>query len=314
MAHERYKFTMHAEVDQSTTIEPHELQLELARRAQALATGEGVNATVVPGVALIRASSTTASLPSLYDPSLCIVLQGRKCASLGREVYVYDALKCLVVSVTLPVSGRILEATPDRPYLSLRIGIDITIIAELLSQLPAPPLDPSRSNRALFVARSSEEMLDAALRLMRLLDAPQDALVLAPLVVREIHYRALTGELGYRLQELCSNGGHAQRIARAIGLIKARYAEPLRIETLAESLHMSASSLHHHFKSVTSMSPLQFQKQVRLHAARQLMLIEGLDAATAAHRVGYESPSQFSREYRRLFGATPRREIEAVRI
>lgn len=303
---------MDAKVNGKIGFEPDQRQAELAARVQALAKVDGYNATTVPSVGMYRATSTTSSFPVVYDPALCFVIQGRKCASLGRELYIYDALNYLVVSVTLPIASQILEATPERPYLSLRIGIDITVIAELLAQLPAPPVDKSSSNRGMFVARSNEAMLDAVLRLVRLLDSPQDAVALAPLVLREIHYRALTGELGYRLQELCS-ASHAQRIARAIGLIKARYAEPLRIEEIAESLHMSASSLHHHFKAVTSMSPLQFQKHLRLHEARRMMLMESIDAATAAHRVGYESPSQFSREYRRLFGAPPRREIEAMR-
>lgn len=304
---------MNAEVLDLNRFQSDERQIEIARRTQSLACEDGVNATSVPGVALVRASSPTQPLPSLYEPSLCIVVQGRKRSVLRREVYVYDPLNYLVVSVTLPVSGQILEATTERPYLCLRLTIDVTIVAELLSQVAAPPVDRDRSDRGLFVARMSEEMLDAVLRLMRLLDSPQDAVVLAPLAVREIHYRALTGQLGYRLQELCSAGGQAQRIARAINLIKGRFAEPLRIEELADALHMSVSSLHHHFKAVTAMSPLQFQKHVRLHEARKLMLTEGTDAASAAHRVGYESASQFSREYRRLFGAPPRREIEAMR-
>lgn len=288
-------------------------QRELAQRAQALAPQEGINHTSVPGVMLVRSSSTTLPLPSLYEPSLCIVLQGRKRAMLGREVYMYDALNYLVVSVALPVASQVLEATRAHPYLCLRMAIDFTAIADLLSQVPMPPLDRSRNDRGMFIARMNEEMLDAVLRLMRLLESPQDAMVLAPLVVRELHYRALTGELGHRLQELCSNGGQLQRIARAIALIRSRFAEPLRIEALAESLHMSVSSLHHHFKAVTSMSPLQYQKRIRLHEARRLMLMEGLDAAVAARRVGYESASQFSREYRRMFGAPPRREIESLR-
>lgn len=304
---------MHAEVVDLDGFEVDERQLEIARRAQTLASLDGVNTTSIPGVALVRASSPTQPLPSLYEPCLCIVVQGRKRSVLRREVYVYDPLNYLVVSVTLPVSAQILAASPERPYLCLRVSVDLTAIAELLAQLPSPPLDRNRSGRGLFVARTSDEMLDAVLRLMRLLDSPQDALVLAPLVVREIHYRALTGELGYRLQELCCGGGQVQRIARAINLIKGRFAEPLRIEALADALHMSVSSLHHHFKAVTAMSPLQFQKHLRLHEARKLMLIEGIDAASAAHRVGYESASQFSREYRRLFGAPPRREIEAIR-
>lgn len=304
---------MHAQVLDLDPSRPDERQLEIARRAQALTTAEGVNATSVPGVYLMRASSPTLPLPSLYEPSLCIVVQGRKRAVLKQEVYVYDPFNYLVVSVTLPACGQILDATPEHPYLCLRLTIDVTTIADLLTQVPAPPVDRDRSDRGLFVARTSDEMIDAVLRLMRVLESPQEAVVLSPLIVRELHYRALTGQLGYRLQELCSSGGQAQRIARAIQLIKARFAEPLRIEALAEAVHMSVSSLHHHFKAVTAMSPLQYQKQIRLHEARKLMLLEGSDAASAAHRVGYESASQFSREYRRLFGAPPRKEIDAMR-
>ncbi len=304
---------MHAKVLDLHESRPDERQVEIARRAQSLVPAEGVNATSVPGVYLLRASSPTLPLPALYEPSLCIVVQGRKRAVLKQEVYIYDPFNYLVVSVTLPVCGQILDATPEHPYLCLRLTIDVTTIADLLTQVPAPPVDRDRSDRGLFVARTSEEMIDAVLRLMRVLESPQEAVVLAPLVIRELHYRALTGQLGYRLQELCSSGGQVQRIARAIHLIKARFAEPLRIEALAEALHMSVSSLHHHFKAVTAMSPLQYQKQIRLHEARKLMLLEGSDAASAAHRVGYESASQFSREYRRLFGAPPRKEIEAIR-
>jgi len=282
-------------------------QVELAARVAQLAPADGMNETRLPSVTLMRASSPTQQkLPSLYEPSLCIVVQGRKQAILRRETYIYDPLNYLVVSVTLPVGGQIIEATPRRPYLSMRIAIDTAMIAELLSQVP-PRKAPDTSARGLFVARMSEPMTDAALRLMRLFDSPADLAVLGPLALRELHYRALTGELGYRLQELCSSGGNVQRIARAIAMIKSRYMEPLRIEALAEAVHMSTSSLHHHFKAVTAMSPLQYQKHLRLHEARRLLLSDGLDASAVAHRVGYESASQFSREYRRLFGVPPSR-------
>lgn len=287
-------------------------QEELARRARTLAPMEGLNESCIPGVAVIRASSPTQPLPALYEPCLCIVLQGRKRASLDGEVYVYDPLNYLVVSVPLPLSSQILEATPAKPYLCLRLAIDVTVIADLLGRLPAADEQAAQANRGLFVARISDAMLDAVVRLLKLLAQPDDAAVLGPLVVREIYYRALTGELGQRLCELCSAGAHVHRVARAIHLVKSRFDEPLSIEALARAVHMSPSSLHHHFKAVTSMSPLQFQKQIRLHEARRLMLTEGLDASSAGHRVGYESPSQFNREYRRLFGAPPRREIESL--
>ncbi|MGH8516769.1 MAG: AraC family transcriptional regulator, partial [Panacagrimonas sp.] len=197
-------------------------------------------------------------------------------------------------------------------YLCLRINVDTALIGELQQQV-ATPKPGAADTRALYLARTSASLLDAVLRLVRLLDTPDEAAILAPLALREIHYRVLTGELGHHLRELCVRDSQSQRISRAIELLKTRYAEPLRIEALAEAAHMSPSSLHHRFKAVTAMSPLQFQKQLRLQEARRLMLMEDLEAGAAAHRVGYESPSQFTREYRRLFGAPPRQEVEAAR-
>jgi AraC-like DNA-binding protein len=287
-------------------------QAELASLVARLTPAEGVQLSAIPGFALIRANSPSVPMPSLYEPSLCIVVQGRKRALLGDEVYMYDALNYLTVSVTLPAIGQILEATQDRPYLCLRLGLDARLIGELLLQVGRSGV-PASTDRGLFVARTSPQLLDAVLRLTRLLEQPRDAAILAPLVMREIHYRVLTGELGHRLRELCVVDSQVHRVARAIELLRKRFTESLRIEDLAAAAHMSESSLHHRFKAVTAMSPMQFQKQLRLHEARRLMLTEGLEAAAAAHRVGYESPSQFSREYRRLFGAPPRREIETVR-
>ncbi|HEV8694093.1 MAG TPA: AraC family transcriptional regulator [Lysobacter sp.] len=289
-------------------------QAELADRIARNTGQEGLNTTHVPGLSLIRASAPSQPLPTVYHPCLCVVVQGRKRALLGDEVYVYDPLNYLVVSMTLPMTGQIIEATPKQPYLCLRIDIDPLLVNELLAQLgpAAPTREPD--TRALYLARTSAPLLDAVLRLARLLDTPEEAPVLAPLALREIHYRVLTGELGQRLRSLCEVDGSSQRIARAIDMLKARYAESLRIEELAAAAHMSPSSLHQRFKAVTTMSPLQFQKQLRLQEARRLMLIDGLEAAAAGHRVGYESPSQFSREYRRLFGAPPKREVAAMRM
>jgi AraC-like DNA-binding protein len=242
-----------------------------------------------------------------------VVVLGRKRALLGDEVYVYDPLHYLVLSMTLPVTGQIIDATPAHPYLCLRVDIDPLLVNELLAQLgPAAPAQQPAA-RPLFLARTSAPLLDAVLRLARLLDNPGEAPVLAPLALREIHYRVLTGELGERLRHLCEVDGPSQRIARAIELLKQRYADPLRIDDLAAIAHMSPSSLHQRFKAVTTLSPLQFQKQLRLQEARRLMLSDGLEAAAAGHRVGYESPSQFSREYRRLFGAPPKRQVLAMR-
>jgi AraC-like DNA-binding protein len=289
-------------------------QAELADRIARTASGDGVHATAIAALAVIRASTPSQPLASVYHPSLCIVVQGRKRALLGGEIYTYDPLNYLVVSMSLPVVGQIIEATPAHPYLCVRIDLDPALVNELLVQLGAAAPVRTHDGRALFLARTSAALLDAVLRLVRLLDAPDDAPVLAPLALREIHYRVLLGELGQRLRSLCEADGASQRVARAIELLKARYTEPLRIEDLATVAHMSASSLHQRFREATATTPLQFQKQLRLQEARRLMLTEGIEAAAAGYRVGYESPSQFSREYRRLFGAPPKREVAARRF
>lgn len=289
-------------------------QAELADRIARTATTDGVQATTIAALSVIRASTPSQPLASVYHPSLCVVVQGRKRALLGDEVYVYDPLNYLVVSMSLPVVGQIIEATTIRPYLCLRIDLDPALVSELIAQIGSGAPRRADDGRALFLARTSAPLLDAVLRLVRLLAAPEDAAVLAPLALREIHYRVLLGELGWRLRSVCEVDGASQRVARAIEWLKARYAEPLRIEDLAAAAHMSASSLHQRFRAATATTPLQFQKQLRLQEARRLMLIEGIEAAAAGHRVGYESPSQFSREYRRLFGAPPKREVAARRV
>ncbi|HVF16300.1 MAG TPA: AraC family transcriptional regulator [Steroidobacteraceae bacterium] len=299
--------------DLTAPIDFDALQRELAARVSAFATIDGVHDTRITGLTTMRASAPSQPLPSVYEPCLCIVVQGRKQARLKDEVYVYDALNYLVVSVTLPVVGQIIEASDERPYLCLRINVDRKLIGELLLQSGPTLVKQRDSDRGLYVAKTEGGLLDAVVRLVRLLDQPRDANVLAPLVMREIHYRALTGELGARLRDLCIVDSQMQRISRAIDVLRSRFSEGFRIEDLASIAHMSPSSFHHRFKEVTAMSPVQFQKQLRLHEARRLMLTEGLEAAAAAHKVGYESPSQFSREYRRLFGAPPRREIDALR-
>jgi AraC-like DNA-binding protein len=291
-----------------------ERQRELAARVARLAPVDGTHqSALIPALALSRGSVPTVCLPTVYQPSLAIVVQGRKRAVLNGEVFTYDALNYLVVSVTLPAMGQVLEASAEQPYLSLRLHLDLDEIARLLLQLGDRGPPPAESNRGLFVARMDEPLLDAVLRMVKLLDAPDDVSVLAPVVQREIYYRMLRGELGHRLVDLAQGDAVNHRIVRAIEWLKQRYATPLRIEELAELVHMSPSALHHRFKEVTAMSPLQYQKHLRLHEARRLMFADGVECATAGHRVGYESASQFSREYRRLFGAPPRAEIARLR-
>jgi AraC-like DNA-binding protein len=288
-------------------------QLELSARVARLAPFDGTHQSVLPSLALIRSSVPTVCMPTIFQPCLAIVVQGRKSALLNDEVFHYDPLNYLVVSVTLAGMGQVLEATPEHPYLSLRLNLDLEEIARLVLELGDRGPSPAAADRGLFVARLDEPLLDAVLRMVKLLDTPEDIRVLAPVVQREIYYRLLRGELGYRLVDLaqCEGGNH--RIVRAIEWLKQHYAVSLRIEELADAVHMSPSALHHRFKAVTAMSPLQYQKHLRLHEARRLMFADGIESATAGHRVGYESASQFSREYRRLFGAPPRSEIARLR-
>ncbi|MDB6086792.1 MAG: AraC family transcriptional regulator [Gammaproteobacteria bacterium] len=290
-----------------------ERQKDLTERVTRLAPFDGMHKAAFPSLTLIRGSVPTVCMPTVCQPSLGIVVQGRKRALLNDEVLFYDALNYLVVSVTLPMMGQVLEASSERPFLCLRLDLDLEEIARLLLELGDRGAAGVADDRGLFVSRLDEPLLDAVLRMVKLLDAPEDIAVLAPTVKREIYYRVLRGDLGQRLVDLAGSDGCNHRIVRAIEWLKQRYAEPLRIEVLAEAVHMSASTLHHRFKAVTAMSPLQYQKHLRLHEARRMMFADGIECATAGHRVGYESPSQFSREYRRLFGAPPRVEIARLR-
>jgi len=286
---------------------------DLSARVARLTPFDGSHQSALPSLALIRGSAPTVCMPTIYQPCLAVVVQGRKRAILNDEVFHYDALNYLVVSVTLHGMGQVLEATPEHPYLSLRLNLDLEEIARLVLELGDLRPSPAAADRGLFVARLDEPLLDAVLRMVKLLDTPEDIGVLAPVVQREIYYRILRGDLGSRLVDLAQSEGGSHRIVRAIEWLKQNYAVPLRIEELAGAVHMSPSALHHRFKAVTAMSPLQYQKHLRLHEARRLMFADGIESATAGHRVGYESASQFSREYRRLFGAPPRSEIARLR-
>lgn len=273
---------------------------------------DGMQRTKIPELILYRSSSPSTHDAAVYEPALVVMAQGSKEVTLGDKSYQYDADNYLLVSVDLAVSARVIEATPSHPSLAIRITLDPAIIGELLAEgTVTPPL--GSTSRGLAVTPIDSAMRDAVTRLVDLLDAPQDIAAIAPLVLREITYRVLAGPQGSRLRQSLSAGAPAQRIASAIRWLKEHIAVPLQVEALAKMAGMSSSALHLHFKNVTTMSPLQYQKQLRLQEARRLMLGEGLDAAEAAFRVGYESPSQFSREYRRLFGAPPRQYVAAVK-
>jgi AraC-like DNA-binding protein len=282
----------------------------LATGIERLTRCDGIHPSAVAELTLFRSSGTSLPTAVLYEPSLCLIAQGSKEIRLGDELYRYDPAHFLLVSVDLPVCGCITSATAGMPYLGLRITLDPATIGELIADGVDQPTPPARG---LAVSRTEPPLLDAVVRLVDLADAPADALVLAPLVLREITYRLLVGDQGGRLRQIAAAGGPAQRIARAIRWLRDHFAEPLSVGELAKQVRMSLSAFHQHFKTVTALSPLQYQKRLRLQEARRLMLGDGLDAATAAFRVGYESPSQFSREYGRMFGSPPRRDVAAVR-
>jgi AraC-like DNA-binding protein len=283
--------------------------------------GDGFHRTEIDQLDFGRESLVATSLHGVSEPMLAIVVQGKKAALLGEETYQYGAAQYLVVSVDLPISGFIVEATPDRPYLGFKLDLDPSQLCDLItaqssagSWYEAIASQRVTSVRGFFVSTADVSLLDCALRLTRLLDTPQDIPILAPMIIREIYYRLLIGEQGEAVRQIATSGSNMQRIASVLRLMKADFAQPLRVEDLAGQASMSPSSFHSHFKAVTSMSPLQYQKQLRLLEARRLMLVENYNATTAAERVGYESPSHFSREYSRMFGAPPIGDIQRLRI
>lgn len=270
--------------------------------------------TAIPGLALFRREEPTEPVSGMYVPSICLVTQGAKRVILGEDVFVYDAQNYLITSVDLPTIVQIIDASPDKPYLGLRLKLDMHEVSQLMvgSNLPAPR--EQQSNRGMATGEVTVPLLTAFQRLVDLLEEQQDIPILAPVIQREITYRLLVGDQGARLRQIAAAGSQSQQIARVIEWLKTNYTQPLRIDDLAAQARMSSSSFHSHFRSMTALSPLQFQKHLRLHEARRLMLTEQLDAATAAFEVGYESPSQFSREYNRLFGAPPLRDISRLRL
>jgi AraC-like DNA-binding protein len=287
-------------------------RIELAERIARLVAEDGCVAAA-PGLDLFRYSSPTGPVYAVNEPSFCIIVQGSKELLLGNERYRYDASRYLLVSAGLPVVGRILEGTRDRPYLAVRIGLDPAIVTAVLMETGLLAGRATRAIKAMTVSLLDANLLDSVVRLVRLVDAPRDYTALAPLAIREIVYRLALGEQGGRLCQIALNAGRAHRIAKAIELVRKSYDKPLRIPSLARQLGMSTSGLHHHFKAVTAMSPLQFQKQLRLQEARRLLVAGDFDAATAGYRVGYDDASQFSREYRRFFGEPPIRDVERLR-
>jgi AraC-like DNA-binding protein len=247
----------------------------------------------------------------VYTPAFCVLAQGSKEILLGEEHYRYDPAHYLLTTVALPVVSQIREASTEQPYLSFRLQLDPALVGSVLVEADLPA--PRGAVKAIDVSPLDASLLDAVVRLVRLLESPTDARVLAPSVIREIIYRLLIGAQGARLRQSAVLGCDAHRIARVVDLLRKDFKEPLRVERIAQELGMSISGLYHQFKAVTAMSPLQFQKRLRLQEARRLMLGEGLDAASAGYRVGYDDAAHFNREYKSVFGLPPMRDVERVR-
>jgi AraC-like DNA-binding protein len=283
----------------------------LAETIERLTGEDGIHATSITGLTLYRRTAPSEPTAGLLCASLCLVAQGAKEVRLGDGVYRYDPDQFLLSAADMPIESQVISASHAAPYLALSLELDQAMVCELAAQVPAQ--HPTGPSSALAVSPLDADLLDAVTRLVALAHNERDRAVLAPLATREIAYRLLAGAQGSRLRQIAVGDGSTQRIVRALRWLREHYTEPLRIESLAREVRLSPSALHQHFKSVTAMSPLQYQKQLRLHEARRLMLSDHLDAAEACFRVGYESPSQFSREYRRLFGAPPRQDIAVVR-
>lgn len=291
---------------------PTQLRATIAQTVARTATSEGEVATSVPHLLLFRREEVTQPCACLIEPSVVLVVQGTKQVLVGDVAYPYDVDHFLVTSLDLPATSQVIDASRERPCLGLVLKLDLQMIAELIAHGGITPPSERNSDRGLSLGSVTVPLLEAFKRLVDLLGEPDAIPVLSPLIQREIHFRLLGSDQGARLWQIASSGSQSQRIARAIDWLKQNFATTLRVPELAERVQMSPSSLHHHFRQLTAMSPLQYQKWLRLHEARRLMVNEHLDAASAAFRVGYESPSQFSREYSRLFGSPPRRDVDTL--
>lgn len=279
------------------------------------ATRDEDYASPIDGLYFSRRSSPTQPIYTAQWPCFALVLQGTKSLTLGQEVYRYGVGDYLVVSLDLPVVSRVTKASPGTPHLGLGLAINPDCLKDVTARGHPASMPPAAGEmRGVAVNKASGELLDAALRLLRLLDTPDDIPAMAPLIEQEILYRLLRGPTGPRLLQIAMAETPSNRIAGAIAWLKGNFTRPMRIEKLAEHVGMSVSSLHHHFKAVTAMTPMQYQKQLRLHEARRLMLVERVDVGTAGYAVGYQSPSQFSREYSRLYGKSPLRDVGGLRL
>ena len=291
----------------------HQLRAELARKIALFMGPAEKRVTDIPGLMLVRRTAPTAPCSMTYEPSVTVIAQGRKRVELGRNVFIYDASRFLLTSIDLPVISRVIEASQQVPCLALSLKLEMPMVRELLGREEIQVAQAPSHTPGMATGETTVEFLRACCRLVDLLDTPQDIPFLSGLIQREIIYRVLRSAEGARLRAIATLGEQSHRTAKAIAWMRANYTRPLRVEDLADIAGMGVSTLHHHFRVLTAMSPLQYQKQLRLQAARGRMLMDGLDATSAAFEVGYESASQFSREYSRFFGQPPLRDIRTLR-
>ena len=290
------------------------LRTGLARKIASFIGSSEKLITDIPGLLLTRRTAPTAPASATYEPSLAVVAQGRKRATLAGTTFIFDESRYLLTSLDLPVICNVIEASEQVPYLCFVLKLDMQVVRELLSRDEILSQEAASESPAMATGETTAELLDACCRLLDLLNTPKDIPFLSGLIQREIIYRILRGPEGARLRAIATLGDQSHRTAKAISWVRTNFAKPLRVEDLAKMAGMGVSTLHHHFRALTAMSPLQYQKQLRLHAARERMLMDGLDAASAAFEVGYESATQFNREYSRFFGQPPMRDIRALRM
>ena len=291
----------------------HALRAHLAQKIVCFMGSEENRATDIPNLTLHRRTAPTSPCSMTYQPGITVMAQGQKRVDLGPTTFLYGESRYLLTSVDLPIVSQIVEASEASPCLAMSLKLDMPVVRELLSREEIHLAEPAPESPAMATGQVTPEFLSACCRLVNLLDQPRDIPFLSPLIQREIIYRSLSGPEGARLRAIATLGDQSNRTAKAIAWIKSNYAKPLRVDHLAEVAGMGISTLHHHFRALTAMSPLQYQKQIRFQAARGRMLIDGLDAASAAFEVGYESASQFNREYSRFFGQPPMRDIKTLR-
>lgn len=289
------------------------MRAELARKVASHIRMDGIQATEVSGMSLYRRSAPTACTSAAYEPRLIVFVQGEKRINVGKAICLCDESTFLLTSVDLPVVSQVTKATEKKPILALLLDLEMPLVREILSQQEFHLREESGDARGMAVGVTSAELIGACSRLVDLLDAPRDIPFLSNLIRREVIYRLLRSPQGRHLRAIATLGEQSHRTSKAVEWLRVNFAKPLRVEELAEVARMGVSTLHHQFRSLTAMSPLQYQKQLRLHTARLRMLTEGLDAASAAFEVGYESPSQFSREYSRFFGSAPTKDVARLR-